>query len=314
MTASAPHRSFALVLSGGGARGFAHIGVLSVLERWGYRPAAVVAVSMGAVVGVTWACRPDWYRALLAMDTTAFPGPIHHQEGAGTGGLVGRARRALRYARTAEHMLLSWGPGELALRDGRDALEELMGATRLEELDIPVAICATDLVSGDREVLRTGRATEAVYASAALAGVLPPLDRGGRLLVDGAYSDVAPVDVARAMDVSAIVAVDPGQLMPHPDIGNGFQAVMRAMEICHRKHADLRFEEADLVIRPRFRRPVDTLEFEAQRECVAAGVRGARSSEEELRALLGEPGEALRGGMRQSSRRRDAPLFAARSG
>ena len=288
MTASPPHRSFALVLSGGGARGFAHMGVVSALERWGYRPAAVVAVSMGALVGVTWACRSDWYRALLAMDTTPFPGPIQH----GTGGkdsLAGRARRAFRYVRVAEHMVRSWGPGAPALEAGRSALDGLVGSVRLEELDVPVVVCATDLVSGDRIVLRSGRASEAIYASAALAGVLPPLVRDGWILADGAYADVAPVDVARAMDVSTVVAVDPGQLMPHPEIGNGLQAVMRAMEICHRKHADLRFEEADLVIRPRFRRSVDTLAFEAQRECIAAGFRGIRDVKRQLQALLGPP-------------------------
>ena len=78
MNSSTPPAPFALVLSGGGARGFAHVGVLRALEARGLRPAAVVGVSMGAVVATTYALRDDWYSALLAMDTRAFTRPFTH--------------------------------------------------------------------------------------------------------------------------------------------------------------------------------------------------------------------------------------------
>lgn len=281
-----PHRSFALVLSGGGARGYAHAGVLKVLDRYGYRPSAVVGVSMGAVIGTAWAARSDWYETLLALDTEMFPDPVGQHEGRRS--FFERIRRTYSYARTAEELLFSWGPGTRVLEEGRSFLQALIGPGRLEELAVPVAVCATDLRSGERVVLRSGEATTAVYASSALAGVLPPLPHDGGLLADGAYSDVAPIDVARTMGADRVIAVDPGQLLPAPTIGNGLQAVLRAMEICHRKHADLRFEEADLVLRPRFRRPVDTLDFEARRECIAAGMREARAEKDRLRVLLGQ--------------------------
>lgn len=280
------HVPFALVLSGGGARGFAHVGVLRVLEALGYRPAGIVGVSMGAVVGVTYASRSDWYEALISMDTEGFPHPVEPPSPE-RASLAKKVRRALSYVRAAEDLVFSWGPGTRAADDGRALLNDLFGSSRLEELEIPVAVCATDLRSGERVVMRWGEAGSAVYASAALAGVLPPLTHDGRILADGAYTDIAPVDVAREMDVSTVIAVDPGQLMPSPSIGNGLQAVVRAMEICHRKHADLRFEDADLVIRPEFRRPVDTLEFESYRECVAAGARATRSLRSSLEEVLG---------------------------
>lgn len=279
------HAPFALVLSGGGARGFAHAGVLRVLEKWRYRPSGIVGVSMGALVGVTYASRPDWHEALISMDTRGFPHPVERLS-AVRPSLREKIGRALAYVRTAEDLVFSWGPGTRAVEDGQAVLRELFGSRQLEDLEIPVAVCATDLRSGERVVMRSGAAAAAVYASAALAGVLPPLDLDGRILADGAYVDIAPVDVAREMDVSTVIAVDPGQLMPSPGVGNGLQAVVRAMEICHRKHADLRFEEADLVIRPEFRRPVDTLEFESYRECVAAGVRATRSLRSNLADLL----------------------------
>jgi NTE family protein len=140
-----------------------------------------------------------------------------------------------------------------------------------------MAVSCSDLLSGDRIVLRSGRAVDAVYASAALAGVLPPKAHEGRLLADGAYTDIAPIDVARQFG-GPVVAVDAGPLSGPLRITNGLQALMRAMEICHRRHAELRFGQADLLVRPVFHRPVDTLDFSAARECAAAGLRAGRGA------------------------------------
>lgn len=68
--------SFSIVLAGGGARGFAHVGVLRALEVEGFRPEAIVDVSMGAVIGATCSLRSDWYRALLDLDTSYFQDPL----------------------------------------------------------------------------------------------------------------------------------------------------------------------------------------------------------------------------------------------
>lgn len=286
------HRPFTIVLGGGGARGFAHAGVLRALGREGLRPSAIVGVSMGAVVGATYAHRSDWYEAMLAMDLSAFPGPADAGSGEGSN-RFGGVRRAVSYLRVVKAMLTAWGPGTAARDAGLEELRRLLGPAGLEGGRIPVAVSATDLRSGRRVVLRTGPAVEAVYASAALAGVLPPLEREDLLLADGAYTDLAPVDVARGLGPGPVIAVDPGQPAEAGEIHNGFQAITRAMEICHLRHADLRFDDADLVLRPRFRRPIDTLEFDARRECIAAGLRAVRSRRGVVRELLGDrsPGE-----------------------
>jgi predicted acylesterase/phospholipase RssA len=69
-------RLFALVLVGGGARGFAHVGVLRALANSGYRPDRIVGVSVGALVGVAYARRVDWYRAVVEINLDGFPGPV----------------------------------------------------------------------------------------------------------------------------------------------------------------------------------------------------------------------------------------------
>ena len=134
--------------------------------------------------------------------------------------------------------------------------------------------------------MRTGKAAKALYASSALAGILPPFVQDDLLLADGAYTDIAPIDVARTFTPPVVIAVDPGQDLISPDIQNGYQALMRAMEICHLRHADMRFSQADLVIRPRFERTIDTLDFEARRECVYAGLSEVRERRIELGHLL----------------------------
>jgi NTE family protein len=283
--ASRRHRPFTLVLSGGGARGFAHAGVLRVLEAYGFRPSALVGVSMGAVVAVTYSLREDWYTALLTADTSGFPGPLPPRRNRLS--ISERARVVYSYIRALRDMTLGWGVGTHALDEGERFLRSLTEDRDLEEGRVPVAVCATDLGSGERVIIRSGSAAQAIYASSALAGVLPPLERpGGRLLADGAYVDIAPIDVARAYRNPVVIAVDPGQLLEAAEIHNGLQALMRAFDICHRRHAELRFDEADLVLRPTFPRPIDTLDFDKRRECIAAGMRVARANRGRIEQLL----------------------------
>ncbi|MDX2007249.1 MAG: patatin-like phospholipase family protein [Meiothermus sp.] len=277
-------RPFALVLSGGGARGLAHAGVIRALEHYGYRPSAVVGVSMGAVVGATYGLNPDWYEALLNMDTSGFPDP----PAPSAAGLRQQLRLLPTYSQAAWSLVAGWGVGQRALPYGMALLERLTLGRALEDSRIPVAAIASDLISGDRAVLREGRAAEALYASAALAGILPPLERDGKLLADGAYADIAPIDVARALLPGAmVVAVNPHEFKNARPPRNGLQALVRALEVCHQQHAHVRFAEADVLLEPQFPFPIDTLDFGHKRVCVAAGARAVRAVLPRLRELLG---------------------------
>lgn len=282
----ADHRPFALVLAGGGARGFAHVGVLRGLESLGYRPSAVVGVSMGAVVGACWSLREeDWYRALLAMDTSAFPRPLKTRD-PDVSTWRDRLFSWIASARAGWDMFVGWGVGAPAVSAGEAVLRDVTAGRRLEEGRVPLAVSATDLRSGGRVVMTSGDAVEALYASSALAGVLPPRPHEGHLLADGAYADVAPVDVARSFGFPIVLAVDPGQSLETHDPHTGYEALLRAVEISQLTHAHLRFAEADLVLQPPFRRTIDTLEFSARRECVAAGLRAVRGRRREISRLL----------------------------
>ena len=163
-----PHRPFALVLSGGGARGLAHAGVLRALEHYGYAPSAIVGVSMGAVVGATYALNPDWYQALKTINTTGFPQPTTRH----SSDLRERTRVAVALQRALSGMVLGWGAGVPALAVGQALLDQLTLKRNLEDGHIPIVATATDLVSGTRVVMRSGNAARVRIAWGVLTALL----------------------------------------------------------------------------------------------------------------------------------------------
>ncbi len=278
------YKSFALVFSGGGARGLSHVGVLRALTNSGFFPSAIVGVSMGAVVGATYALNTNWYRELVEMDTSGFPSTPNFQGK----GLSERMRGLTIALLAARDMYFGWGSGARTESWGRGVLSVLTKGKNLEDGRIPVFVCATDVLSGERVVRDQGSAADYVYASAALAGILPPLIDGPHVLMDGAYADIAPIDVARSTGVDVVIAVDPSQ--PETVIAprNGVQAMLRSIEICQYEHARLRFDRADMIIRPKFSSTIGTLEFRLKRHCIASGVMAVRRSGDQIRALLSQ--------------------------
>tara|TARA_R110002073_G_scaffold176761_2_gene334503 strand:+ start:341 stop:1246 length:906 start_codon:yes stop_codon:yes gene_type:complete len=283
------HKSFALVFSGGGARGLSHAGVLRALASRGYVPSAIVGVSMGAVVGATYALNDDWYDALVEMDTSGFPATPDFR----LPGLTARMRGLWMALLAARDMYFGWGVGARTETWGRRVLSGLTRGRNLEDGRIPIHVCATDMLTGTRVVFGKGRATDYVYASAALAGILPPLVDGPYVLMDGAYADIAPIDVARATGAQVVIAVDPSQPENAAGPKNGMQAMLRSIEVCQYEHANLRFAQADLVIRPDFGQSIGTLEFGHKRHCIAVGAVATRRAYAEIGALL-DPGKAER--------------------
>ncbi|HSH75662.1 MAG TPA: patatin-like phospholipase family protein, partial [Longimicrobiales bacterium] len=164
---------FALILGGGGARGLAHAGVLRALERSSWTPSAIVGVSMGAIVGAVYALREDWYEALLDFARGGSP-QIESPVARGAARKRSKLKELASSTKVMWHLGRGWGAEAGDVEAGRNALRALLGRADLAEGRVPVAVSATDLLSGERVVIRSGPAAEAVYASSALAGVFPP--------------------------------------------------------------------------------------------------------------------------------------------
>ena len=274
---------FGLVLAGGGARGMAHAGVLRALNHLGYYPSAIAGYSMGSVVGAAYALNDNWYDDLVAMDVSGFP-VVPKFDGPG---IVSRLRNLYITGQELRDIYYGWGAGEDTVAWGRSVLAQLTGDRNLEEGRVPVHVAATDILTGRMVIKTSGNAVDAVYASSALAGILPPFDDGTHLLVDGGYVGMSPVDVLRQAGIDRVISVDPSQDRSSPNPRNGLDVLLRSVELTQDALSSLRHEKADLVLKPHFGRSVGMLEFQYKRDCIAAGINAVRAAQPFLVDILG---------------------------
>jgi NTE family protein len=206
-----------LVLSGGGARGAAHIGVLKVLEQERIPIDAIAGTSIGAVVGGLYAS------GLSAAEIEAVIGSAEWL--AAFRDEPPRSRLSFRRKSEDQNFLvrfpLGLKSGDFRLPRGlvsgqrlQQVLRRLtlpvVAARSFDELPTPFRAVATDLESGEGVVLGDGDLVTAMRASVSAPGVFAPVEHEGRLLVDGGLADNLPVDVARAMGVDRLIVVDVG--------------------------------------------------------------------------------------------------------
>ena len=204
-----------LALSGGGARGSAHIGVIRALEEAGVKIDLVAGTSMGAIIGALYASGHDAdaiEEILVTMDweTALTDRPA-------------RIDRTMRLKELESRLLvpyrLGFNNGEIQLPLGviegqhldqvfHEILRPVIDIRDFDKLQIPFRAVATDLVSGEQVVLSKGSLTEAVRASMSVPGVFAPVKVDGRLLVDGGMSNNLPVSVLREMGADIVIAVD----------------------------------------------------------------------------------------------------------
>src|SRR3984885_2904530 len=177
-----PRPRVALALGSGGARGYAHIGVIHELHDRGYQIVGIAGSSMGALVGGLQAAErldefADWARSLTQRSILRLLDPSITAAG------VLRAEKIL------------------------DAVRDILGAATIEELPIPYTAVATDLLAGKSVWLQHGPVDEAIRASIATPGVIAPHVVGGRLLADGGILDPLPMAPIAAVNADLTIAV-----------------------------------------------------------------------------------------------------------
>jgi NTE family protein len=292
-TAGHPRRRIGLALGGGGVRGLAHVGVLRVLGEAGVPIDSIAGVSMGAIVATAYALTDGFPDNLLAVVRGFEAGTFKALPG-GTqpGGVWTSVRRLIDVERFMISNVFSWGV--FADEKGAALATALTGDRRLEDAKVPLGVVACDLRSGESVVFRTGSAALALQASAALPGFFRPVEHEGRLLADGGYVGVVPTWVARDMGADVVIAVDANPMYAVDDIQNGLYATLRALDITSQRYKEALLEDADVVIRPDFGGPVETLDFSRIDECIEAGRRAARDALPALASLRSTPRRARR--------------------
>lgn len=173
----------ALVLGAGGARGYAHLGVLDVLRSRGHRIVAIAGTSMGALVGGLAAAGKDrlfaeWATTLTQRSVVRLMDPTFSAPGAVRGNKV------------------------------VDKISEILGEVQIEDLPMPFTAVSADLTNQREVWFQRGPLLAAIRASIAIPGALTPVEMGGRLLVDGGILNPLPVSPILGVDADLTVAVD----------------------------------------------------------------------------------------------------------
>ena len=253
-----PRPRIGVALSGGGARGGAHVGVLQVLEELHVPVDAISGTSMGALIGGLYAAGvpierleqdlrgADWKD--LLDDRPAYRDLVYR-----------RKEDASRYLVDFE---LGFRGGKLRQPRGLRAGQKLAFEARMLLLDapreanflrfpIPFRATATDVETGDRVILDHGDLVESMLASIAIPGVFAPVALDGRLLVDGGIVDNLPVDLVREQAVDVVIAVDVGTpLADREKLRSMFSVLGQTLSFLTRKNTTSSLADADLVITP----------------------------------------------------------------
>jgi NTE family protein len=257
-TASAKPK-IGLALGGGAARGFAHIGVIKMLEAHDIVPDYVVGTSAGAVVGSLYAGGHDAF----AMQKIA--------------------------QQLDEKIFADWTLGGRGLLKGealQDFINQHLKKRPLEKLNKPFATVATDLNTGERVVFRTGDCGMAVRASAAVPGVFQPTQFHGRNYVDGGLSSPIPVQAAREMGADLVIAVDISARPEGQPTDSLTAIIWQTTTIMGGVIGANELKGADIVIRPKLPY-VKSWDFAARHDAMLEGERAALAALPAIRQKLG---------------------------
>ena len=274
MTLSKRRPSLGLALGGGGARGFAHIGVLKILEAEGIRPQLLAGTSMGGVIA-----------ALFAAGLNA--GEIEAE--------ANRVGNINNWVKLIDGDLTNWNHVV-----GNDSVQEILlemlhNKRDFSELEIPLAVAAVDVMRACDVALFEGDLLEAISASMALPGIVEPVEKDDMFLVDGGSLNNVPADLVDSMGAEVVVAVDVSpdvtdkafweeQHMPGIAMANWRT---NAIMVANFTAAKLRKAHTDLIIRPNINPQITTLSgFKYVKELVDAGAKATLEALPELRKLM----------------------------
>lgn len=248
-----------LALGGGFARGFAHLGVLQVLEQNRIPISFIAGTSVGSILGAAYASGAPLARIIATC-------------------------RTLRFRDIAR-----WRVSRLGLASNHrlgDLIEQVFESKCFEDLQIPMAVVATDLANGEPVVFTHGNLCEAIRASCAFPGLFEPVQIGTRYLADGGLVAQVPTCAARELGATRVIGVSVGLEDGHRGApSNIFQVVCRAVSAAQKHQLEIWERHADLVLRP----DVQSLawdDFDRADEAIEAGAAAARRALPRIQKLI----------------------------
>lgn len=309
--AEAPRPKIGLVLSGGAARGLAHIGVLKALEEQGVKIDAIAGTSMGAVIGGLYASGykiDELEKLALGIDWQQALSDAPPRED------VPFRRKQDDRDFLVKQKLSFRDDGSLGLPLGviqgqnlalllESMLAHASDTRDFDKLPIPFRAVATDIASGEKVVFRKGHLPRVIRASMSIPAVFAPVEMDGRLLVDGGMTDNIPLDVARDMGVDIAIVVDIGTpLRSRKQLATVVDVLNQSITLMTRRNSEEQLaslHKNDVLIQPPLA-SFGVTDFGRAQEMIDAGYRATRILDARLAQL--RPAEPL-----------DAELSAARA-
>ena len=300
-----------LVLSGGAARGLAHIGVLKALEEQGIKIDAIAGTSMGAVVGGLYASgykideleklalNIDWQQALSDAPPRE---DVPFRRKQDDRDFLVKQKLSFR-----DDGSLGMPLGVIQGQNLALLLESLLAHTSdtrdFDKLPIPFRAVATDIANGEKVVFRKGHLPQVIRASMSIPAVFAPVELNGRLLVDGGMTDNIPLDVAREMGVDVAIVVDIGTpLRNSKQLTTVVDVLNQSITLMTRRNSEEQLaalKPSDVLIQPALA-AFGVTDFGKAQDMIDAGYRATRILDARLAVL-------------KSAESQDAELNAARS-
>ena len=249
-----------LALGGGAAKGFAHIGVIKMLEASGIHPDVVSGTSAGSVVGALYASGMDAFQ----LQEQAF---------------------SLDESKVRDVRLFSGG-----LVQGQklqDYVNQLVDNRPMDKLKLPFAAVSTELETGQRVVFVRGNTGQAVRASSSIPGVFEPAVINGKRYVDGGVSSPVPVDAARQLGADIVIAVDISTKAADGKPDGMLGTIGQSINIMGERLGAQELARADIVIRPKVG-DIGPTAFEQKDRAILEGERAALAAIPAIRARIAE--------------------------
>ncbi len=249
-----------LALGGGAARGFAHVGVIQVLEQNGIRPDFVAGTSVGSMVAAMYASG----KTATELEATAL---------------------SMEEAMLTDWALPIFGRGVLRGEALTRYVRQAVGGKLLENMKIPLGVLATDLATGQGVLFRRGDAAQAVRASSAVPGVFAPVNITGRDYVDGGLVAPVPVRQARDMGAEVVLAVDISSAPEGNSAVGSVQVLLQTFAIMGQSINRHELAGADVVVRPALA-GVGGADFSARQRSIEAGRAAMQAALPQLKTQL----------------------------
>lgn len=249
-----------LVLGGGAARGFAHIGVIQALEEAGIRPDLVVGTSAGSVVAALYASGKN-------------------------GAELQKVAESMEEASFSDWRLPFFKPGVLKGEALARFISGQVGGRQIQNLPMSLGVVATDLESGLGVLFQRGDTASAVRASSAIPALFQPVLIAGREYVDGGLVAPVPVQFARQMGAQVVIAVDISGAPQGNAASDTFQILMQTFSIMGKSISAFELREADVVVKPSLT-GLSSASFASRAQAISAGHHAMLPWTDKLRRVI----------------------------